>query len=314
MASMSRISACRAPSSDDRLDAVRRPPRAARGRDPARAASRASRVRARGAATATVRMPRPAARSRATSSSPSIARAVASTSSCACGVTASTPPVTSMTPRSRRVSGSCTGAAVHDHGWTSRLKCSAPRICTERSSASAVPGAEVPTVRLRPVRARDEAHVAGERADAVVALDPQQAAGGIADGDRRHPIRRRLRAAAAPRTMSMTPASGCARRYSSSSAAVRSSGGSALGADEARRATAATTRVRVAARRAGAGRRRCRPRTPRAHARSAGARSRATRRDAATRRGHGAPIGSNWSERAVRRRPAADIQRPRPLR
>ena len=36
---------------------------------------------------------------------------------------------------------------------------------------------------LRPVRARDEAHVAGEPADAAVALDPQQAPGGVADRD-----------------------------------------------------------------------------------------------------------------------------------
>lgn len=51
----------------------------------------------------------------------------------------------SMAPSTRPVRGSCTGAAAHVHGCTRRMKCSAAKTCTDRSNATAVPGAFVPT-------------------------------------------------------------------------------------------------------------------------------------------------------------------------
>ncbi len=123
------------------------------------------------------------ARSRATSSSPSIARAVASTSSCACGVTTSSPPVTSITPRMRRDLGIVHGnggARPRLHEPVEVLGAADLHRAIERERRAGGRGADG---GLRPVRALDEAHVAGERADVPVALDPQQAAGGVADGD-----------------------------------------------------------------------------------------------------------------------------------
>lgn len=108
------------------------------------------------------------ARIRVIRSSDSTARAVASTRSWAWGVAASAPPVTSITPITRRVSGSRTGAAVHDQGATFRLKCSEPWIWTERPSAMAVPGAEVPTAASGPVGSWDEAHVVRPVSDVPV--------------------------------------------------------------------------------------------------------------------------------------------------
>ncbi|SKV03058.1 Uncharacterised protein [Mycobacteroides abscessus subsp. abscessus] len=77
----------------------------------------------------------------------STATAVARTSARVCGEAMSTPPVRSRLPSGVPDSGSCIGTAVHDQGRTSLQKCSLPRICTSRSSASAVPGALVPTAR-----------------------------------------------------------------------------------------------------------------------------------------------------------------------
>ncbi len=72
------------------------------------------------------------------------ATAVARTSAKVCADPIEEPPVRSMLPIGRPVTGSCTGTAVHVHGRTSREKCSCPSICTSRSRASAVPGALVP--------------------------------------------------------------------------------------------------------------------------------------------------------------------------
>ena len=61
-------------------------------------------------------------------------------------VATSVPPVMSRTPRTAPVSGSWIGAAEQLHGVTERDRCSAPRICTGRPTARAVPGAFVPAL------------------------------------------------------------------------------------------------------------------------------------------------------------------------
>ncbi len=111
------------------------------------------------------RMPRPPAVSRASSrpstassgapaavlrgpssaSWDSAARATACTKPRLCGCASPSPPVMSTAPSTCPVRGSCTGAAAQVQGWTRRMKCSAANTCTGRSTATAVPGAFVPT-------------------------------------------------------------------------------------------------------------------------------------------------------------------------
>ena len=69
------------------------------------------------------------------------------------------------------------------HGCTMREKCSEPRICSSRSSASAVPGALVPALRsLQSAPGTKFIASALPRSDRV-ALHPQQRAVGGGDGD-----------------------------------------------------------------------------------------------------------------------------------
>ena len=84
---------------------------------------------------------------------------------------------------SRPDAGSCTGAAAHVQPCRSRLKCSAEKICTACSSASAVPTAFVPTaaslhsapgVKCGPQRGLEHPRVP---------VDPQQRPVGVADRD-----------------------------------------------------------------------------------------------------------------------------------
>ena len=82
----------------------------------------------------------------------------------------------STAPSTRPVRGSCTGAAAQVHGCTRRMKCSAANTCTGRSTATAVPGAFVPTARLRPPRARHEVHPPRLPPGRRMPLDPQQPA------------------------------------------------------------------------------------------------------------------------------------------
>ena len=81
------------------------------------------------------------------------------------------------------VSGSRIGAAEQLHGVTGRTRCSAPKICTGRPRASAVPGAFVPADVLAPVGTGQEVHVLGAGCAAPGPLHPQQLPGGVADRD-----------------------------------------------------------------------------------------------------------------------------------
>ena len=74
----------------------------------------------------------------------STAPAVATATAKECGCTVLIRLVRSITPSTRPVSGSCTGAAAQVHACTTSLKCSAANTWTAWSAASAVPIAFVP--------------------------------------------------------------------------------------------------------------------------------------------------------------------------
>ncbi len=79
------------------------------------------------------------------------------TSATVVGCTVSAGPLTSTTPSSSPLRGSCTGQAVQVQPWWLRTKCSAEKICTGASSASAVPIALVPDRPLGPAAPSGEA-------------------------------------------------------------------------------------------------------------------------------------------------------------
>ncbi len=94
--------------------------------------------------------------------------AAVSTSAMIAGCSVSAGPLTSMTPSSSPVRGSCRGAAVQYHGICPSSKCSAENSCTGAASASAVPMALVPTwssVQVAPSLKPSESACCSTRAD-----------------------------------------------------------------------------------------------------------------------------------------------------
>ncbi len=158
-------------------------------------------------------------------------------------------PVRSMTPSSRPVSGSMTGAAAQVQRCTGSVKCSAAKTCTACSAASAVPTALVPApdslhsapstkfmssaARLRSwasprmlqqhaVGVADDEQVVGLDRRLGHALVDQRRGGRAADG---RPTRARAPAARAP-TARPGGRSGRRRRRASAATSRRSARGS----------------------------------------------------------------------------------------
>ena len=123
------------------------------------------------------------------------------------GGSVSAGPLTSTTPSSSPVRGSCTGQAVQVQTWWVRTKCSAANICTGAPSASAVPIALLPTTRSDQLAPSVKPSASARRRTADRALPPEQHPVGVGDdhdvpgvlGDRgqrrpqlgQHPLQRR---------------------------------------------------------------------------------------------------------------------------